>query len=234
MWNREPVNPHPPPLPKDGSCVRSTGWFPAVSAPTPHPRHPPPPKIHRSLLITFYPPRRKKKTKSNTGNHICNRCGTVYETEYVSTKTNTGCLPLKEILAGSKQDTLKWKTKRGASLEGAFCSLFTHINETQTAADTSLFNVLGNTSALVPCGQKKGWFWCWKPSAPFLLSCQEHLSALPQFCLINQLCRPVGLPAWRLPYQITQELWRKKKENSHAMPRLFVPSSLSDPCFVLN
>lgn len=74
-------------------------------------------------------------------------------------KTNTGCLPLKEILAGSKQDTLKWKTKRGASLEGAFCSLFTHINETQTAADTSLFNVLGNTSTLVPCGQKKGWFW---------------------------------------------------------------------------
>lgn len=72
--------------------------------------------------------------------------------------------------------------------------------------------MLGNTNTLVPCGQKKGGFgWVLEAVGPFLLSCQEHLSALPQFCLINQLCQPVGFPAWRLPYQITQLLWGRIK-----------------------
>lgn len=72
-----------------------------------------------------------------------------------------------------------------------------------------------------------------KAIRPFLFSCQENLSALPQFGLINQLCQLVGFPAWKLPCQIT--LKRKKKGVFSGCPASFYCIiSLSDPCFVLN
>lgn len=114
----------------------------------------------------------------------------MFETEYVSMKTNTACLPLTEILTGSKQVSAKLERKkdpkRGPTLEGAFCSLFSHINETQTAVDTSLPSVLRNASALAPCGQEERVFFlvflglsAGSHQPPFLLSRQQRLSGPP-------------------------------------------------------
>lgn len=94
------------------------------------------------------------------------RRGTVFETEYVSAKTNTACLPLKEILTGSKQ--AKW-TEKGEKngrepWKVHFCSPFSGINEPQTAADTS------PPPSVLHVVRKKGGVESWKPSAPVLLS----------------------------------------------------------------
>lgn len=75
--------------------------------------------------------------------------------------------------------------------------LQTHKRDSKLWVNLFFFNMFGNTSALVPCGQQKGGCgWTLEAVGPFLLSCQEHLSALPQFCLINQVCQTATFPAW--------------------------------------
>lgn len=179
---------------------------------------------------------------------FCKRRGTVFETEYVSMKTNTACLPLKEILTGSKQGSAKWKEKtkkkkRGASLEGAFCSLFSRINETQTAVDTSLPSVLRNASALAPCGQEERVFFCFFCFFGRVLEAISPFSPLPSAASVRPATvlsikaapstSRASSPKAPSPNN-TATLKAEEREFSCYAAVLFVPSSLSDPCFVLN
>ena len=85
--------------------------------------------------------------------------------------------------------------------------------ETQKQDSDCKFFFLHNWKYKQTCGQNGGVFgWVLKADGPPFHPCQEHLSGLPQLCLINQLRRPVGFPAWRLPCQIAEQLWRERKK----------------------
>lgn len=106
---------------------------------------------------------------------------------------------------------------RTYNLRSSHSGCWTYRSETQNAINLFFFHQLGNTSTTVPCGQKRcGFGSVLQAVRPSLLSCQEDLSALPQFCLINQLARPVGFPASRLPCQIAQEKEQKISLSLHS------------------
>lgn len=140
----------------------------------------------------------------------------------------------RSLLTGSKQEG-KPPPKRAASLQGALRSLLSRINETQTAADTCPPSVLRNACALAQEERALGLFIFpgerWKPSAPS----SPPPSAVP--------VRPAAAPSNKAapsaspkaPAPTTREtLKAEEREFSCYAAVPFVPSSLSDPCFVLN
>lgn len=60
-------------------------------------------------------------------------------------------LLLTELFTGSEN---KYFFKKKVIFSGCY----KHTNETETAIHLFLFHMLGNTSTLVPCGQKEGGF----------------------------------------------------------------------------
>lgn len=227
MWNLEPLEP-----PRRGRVSDPLDGSQLFPQPTP-----------RRPGCNLLPSEEGNQTQ---GIGFCKRRAAVFETEYVSMKTNTACLPLKEIFTGSKQVSAKWKgIKTQTGCIPGRCILLTvpshkwnsncgrHVSSQRAQKyERSCSMWSGRKGGGVLGGFFGRVLGAVSPFSP-LLSAASVRSAIVLSNKAALSTSRASSPKAPSPHN-TATLKAEEREFSCCAAFLFVPSSLSDPCFVLN